>query len=185
MTALAHVEGANALDVIKDSIPDFAKDIRLNFGSVLSPTGAPDLTQSQIFSIALATSYALADAELTQALEDATRSEAGEAAVTAAKTAASLMAMNNIYYRFTHYVENAAISGLPAKLRMQAMANPGVEKVDFELMSLAVSSVNGCGKCMAAHSHELSQHGTTPLAIQSAVRIAAVLHAAAQARRIQ
>ena len=61
------------------------------------------------------------------------------------------MAMNNIYYRFVHLVHAADYKTMPAKLRMNAMAKPGVDKVDFELWSLAVSAVNGCGMCLEAH----------------------------------
>ena len=68
---------------------------------------------------------------------------------------------------------------MPAKLRMNVMAKPGVAKPDFELWSLAVSAVNGCGMCIEAHERELRSAGITPEAIQAAVRIAAVVHAVA------
>jgi alkyl hydroperoxide reductase subunit D len=66
-----------------------------------------------------------------------------------------------------------------AGVRMNVMANPGCDKLDFELASLAVSAVNGCGMCMESHEKTLQKHGVTAQAIQSAVRIAAVLHAVA------
>jgi alkyl hydroperoxide reductase subunit D len=172
------------LDAIKNSIGDFAKDIRLNFSTVLTPAGSPDLTQAQIYSVALASAYALSDRALIDALEAAALAEAGEAQVQAAKTATSLMAMNNIYYRFNHSVENAAVTSLPAKLRMQGIATHGIAKVDFELMSLAVSAIHGCAMCMNAHTHELVQAGATPLAVQSSVRIASVIHATVRARAL-
>ena len=65
------------------------------------------------------------------------------------------MAMNNIYYRFVHLVHAADYKTLPAKLRMTAMAKPGVDKVDFELWSLVVSAINGCGMCLEAHEKVL------------------------------
>jgi alkyl hydroperoxide reductase subunit D len=86
--------------------------------------------------------------------------------------------MNNIYYRFVHLV-GGDYKTLPAKLRMNAMAKPGVEKADFELWSLAVSAVNGCGMCLEAHEHELRKVGMTAEQIQAAVRIAATVHAVA------
>jgi alkyl hydroperoxide reductase subunit D len=89
------------------------------------------------------------------------------------------MAMNNVYYRFTHLVGNEEYAKLRAGLRMNAMANPGCDKLDFELASLAVSAINGCGMCMASHEKTLQKHGVSAQAIQSAVKIAAVLHAVA------
>lgn len=175
---------ASSLDDLKAAIPDFAKDIRLNLGSVLTPEGAPDLSDAQIAGTALAVAYALNAAPLTAAIESFAFPALTDAQKTAAKTAASLMAMNNIYYRFQHYVENDAIKALPAKLRMQGLATHGIDRAEFELMSLAVSAVNGCGMCMGAHSQTLLDHGVTPLGVQSAIRIAAVLHAVRQALTI-
>jgi alkyl hydroperoxide reductase subunit D len=96
-------------------------------------------------------------------------------------TAAALMGMNNIYYRFLHLVEDAEYSGMPARLRMNAIANPGIPTADFELLSLAVSAINGCGLCITSHERQLRKHEVSRVAIQSAVRIAAVVHGVAVA----
>lgn len=171
------------LESLRDALGDFAKDIRLNLGTVLTPEGAPELSQSQIHQIALASAYATKDADVIAAIE-AEAAALPDAEKTAAKAAASIMAMNNIYYRFIHLAGDAELKAMPAKLRMNVIGSPGVAKVDFELMSLAVSAINGCGMCIEAHSHELQKQGASKLQIQSAVRIAAVIHAAAQAVRI-
>jgi len=102
------------------------------------------------------------------------------AAATAAKAAAAIMGMNNVYYRFIHLSKNKEYGTLPARLRMNLLANPGVDKADFELWSLAVSAVNGCGLCIDSHEAELRKHGLTSVQIQAAVRIAAVVNAVAQ-----
>ena len=91
------------------------------------------------------------------------------------------MAMNNIYYRFIHLAADDEIKKMPANLRMQIMANPGVPKLDFELFSLAVSAINGCGMCMESHLHEVVKGGLSKQGAQSAIRIAAVINATAQA----
>ena len=101
-------------------------------------------------------------------------------ALNATKIAASLMAMNNIYYRFVHLVHAADYKTLPAKLRMTAMAKPGVDKVDFELWSLVVSAINGCGMCLEAHEKVCREAGLSAEQIQAAVRIAATVHAVAR-----
>ena len=115
-----------------------------------------------------------------QAIVDAFGAELSPEALNAAKIAASLMAMNNIYYRFVHLVHAADYKTLPAKLRMIAMAKPGVDKVDFELWSLVVSAINGCGMCLEAHEKVLRYHGLSAEQIQAAVRIAATVHAVAR-----
>jgi len=91
------------------------------------------------------------------------------------------MGMNNIYYRFLHLVEDAEYQQLPARLRMNVLANPGIDKQDFELLSLAVSAINGCGTCVASHERQLRQHGMSREGVQSAVRIAATLHGQSRA----
>src|SRR5690606_25129231 len=71
-----------------------------------------------------------------------------EAYANAARAAAAIMAMNNVYYRFVHLASNPIYQTLPAKLRMQCIGNPGIDKADFELFCLAVSAQNGCGMCI-------------------------------------
>jgi len=87
--------------------------------------------------------------------------------------------MNNIYYRSLHLMSDQEYLSMPAKLRMNVIGRPGVEKADFELYSLAVSAVNGCGMCLDAHEKELRKHGLGREAVQSALRIASVIHAVA------
>jgi alkyl hydroperoxide reductase subunit D len=89
------------------------------------------------------------------------------------------MAMNNVYYRFAHLASATEYRNLPARLRMNVIGNPGVDKVDFELWSLAVSAINGCGACVDSHERELRKHGLAVESIQAAVRIAAVVKAVA------
>jgi alkyl hydroperoxide reductase subunit D len=167
------------LDELRESIPDYARDIRLNLSSVLTPQGAPGLTERQIASVALATAIASRNDELVAALEHWAQPQLEAAGVNGARTAAALMGMNNIYYRFVHLVGDEEYARLPARLRMNAIGNPGIDKLDFELLSLAVSAINGCGMCIAAHERKLREGGVTREAVQSAVRIAAVVHAAA------
>ncbi len=169
------------IETLKNSIPDFAKDIRLNLGTVLTIDGAPDLTHSQILGIALASAYSTRSAAVIDAIKAEAASVLSEAEQTAAKSAAAVMAMNNVYYRFVHLVSDKEYGKLPAKLRMNVIGSPGIAKVDFELYSLAVSAINGCGMCMDAHVHEVTKAGVTTLGVQSCIRIAAVVNAAAQA----
>ncbi|MFZ9708221.1 MAG: carboxymuconolactone decarboxylase family protein [Steroidobacteraceae bacterium] len=168
-----------SLEQLRDSIPDFARDLRLNLGSVLTPQGAPGLTSRQIWGVALATAIASRHLPLVAAIETAASAELDAAGHDGARAAAAIMSMNNVYYRFVHLVGDAEYATLPARLRMNVMANPGIDKLDFELYSLAVSAVNGCGLCLESHEKLLRKHEVSREAIQSAVRIAAVIHGAA------
>ena len=170
-----------SIENLKSGFGDYAKDISLNLGSVLTEECAVELNIMQIASIALASAYATKNAELISAVEADMGSKLDAPYHRAAKAAATIMAMNNVYYRFLHYVQDEEIKKLPARLRMNVIANPGVPRLDFELMSLAVSAINGCGMCMEAHTHEVLKAGLGKTGVQSTVRIAATINAAAQA----
>ena len=167
------------MDALRDRIPDYARDLRLNLSSVLTPQGAPGLSETQLWMTALASAIASRNAELARAVETAATEKLAPAEAEAARAAAAIMGMNNVYYRFLHLVEDEEYSNLPAKLRMNVIGSPGIAKADFELVSLAVSAVNGCGKCVTAHERVLRQHDIGREAVQSAVRIASVIHAVA------
>jgi alkyl hydroperoxide reductase subunit D len=167
------------LDTLKDSIPDYARDLRLNLGTVLGGQGAPGLTPAQLWSIALATAIAARNVSFAKAIEELAREHLDEAHINGARAAAAIMGMNNVYYRFLHLVEDEEYQSLPARLRMNVIANPGIAQDDFELISLAVSAVNGCGLCITAHERKLRAHEVSREMIQSAVRIASTIHAVA------
>jgi alkyl hydroperoxide reductase subunit D len=169
------------LTSIKNLIPEHAKDLKLNIASVLSSEGAPGLTEQQILATALASSIAARNRTLLLEIEALVTGRLDGAQINAARAAASIMGMNNVYYRFTHLVESDEYRKLPAKLRMTVIGNPGVAKVDFELYSLAVSAINGCSACVAAHEKVVRAAGVSAEGVQSAVRIAAVVHGIAVA----
>jgi lipoyl-dependent peroxiredoxin subunit D len=164
------------IDKIRDALPDYAKDLKLNLSSLLNDSM---LSEQQRWGTFLATALASRNARLIAAVSAEAAQRLSPEAVTAAKAAASIMAMNNIYYRFTHLASDPDYGTMPARLRMNVIANPGVEKADFELWSLAVSAINGCGKCIDAHDQVLRKAGVSREAIQQAVRIASVIHAVA------
>jgi alkyl hydroperoxide reductase subunit D len=162
-----------SIDALRDRLPSYAKDLSLNLSSLANETV---LTEQQKWGTFLASAHALGQPEVVTAIEAAAASLSPEAK-TAAKSAAAIMGMNNVYYRSLHLIGNAEYRTLPAKLRMNVLANPGVEKVDFELWSLAVSAINGCGMCLDSHEAELRKHSVPNTSIQAALRIAAVVNA--------
>ena len=167
------------MDALRDRIPEYARDLRLNIASVLTPQGAPGLSEGQLWMTALATAIASRNAELARLIETEATARLQPVEIEAARAAAAIMGMNNVYYRFLHLVEDEEYARLPARLRMNVIGSPGIARADFELVSLAVSAVNGCGKCVLAHERVLRQHEISREAVQSAVRIAAVIHAVA------
>jgi alkyl hydroperoxide reductase subunit D len=159
------------LSILKESISDNLKDVRLNFAVL---TEESELSRTQLAIINLACAYSLQHAELLAALKTEFSAEVSEELNNAAQAAAAIMAMNNIYYRFVHLTTDKVYQTMPAKLRMNVIGKPGVDKVDFELASLAVSALNGCGMCIDAHAKVLENADVSKLMIQHAVRIAAV-----------
>ena len=166
-----------SLDFLKDRLPEYARDLKLNLSSLASEQ---ILSEQQKAGSFIAAALAANHAPTIKAVVDAFSGQLSPEALNAAKIAAALMAMNNIYYRFVHLVHAPDYKTLPAKLRMTAMAKPGVDKVDFELWSLVVSAVNGCGMCLESHEKVCREHGLSAEQIQAAVRIAATVHAVAR-----
>jgi alkyl hydroperoxide reductase subunit D len=164
-----------SLDALRAQIPPYAKDLSLNLSSLASETV---LSEQQKWGALLASAHAVSEPSVIKAVE-AAAAEAGLSpeAANAAKAAAAIMGMNNVYYRALHLVANPEYRTLPARLRMNVMANPGVEKVDFELWCTAVSAINGCGACLDSHEQELKKHGVANTHVQAALRIGAVVNA--------
>ncbi len=161
---------------IKQRIPDYAKDIRLNLSAIPRTEG---LSKRQLWGTALASAIATRNPDVIAAFTSEASNHLDDAELDAARGAASIMAMNNIYYRFLTLVDDDEYAKLPARLRMHIIGRPGVDKLDFELWCLAVSAITGCGRCVAAHERVLVDGGMGRQHIQNAVRIAAVIHATA------
>ncbi|MFR9789322.1 alkyl hydroperoxide reductase [Streptomyces sp. MB22_4] len=163
-----------SLDSLKARVPDYAKDLRLNLGSVI---GNSDLPAQQLWGTVLATAIASRSPIVLRELEPEAKANLSPEAYTAAKSAAAIMAMNNVFYRTRHLLSDHEYGTLRAGLRMNVIGNPGVEKVDFELWSFAVSAVNGCGSCLDSHEQVLRKAGMERDTIQEAFKIAAVVQA--------
>jgi alkyl hydroperoxide reductase subunit D len=164
-----------SIDALRDLLPAYAKDLSLNLSSL---AGETVLNDQQKWGAFLASAYAVGDAQTVKAISEAARTAGlSEEAATAAKAAAAIMGMNNVYYRTLHLMANSEYRTLPARLRMNIIANPGADKADFELWCLAVSAINGCGACLDAHEQELRKRAVPAAQIQTALRIAAVVHA--------
>ena len=168
-----------ALDALRDTLSDEFKDTRLNLSSVLA---GEHLSVPQAFGVALAAARFVRCRPLAEALEADLRGGLGPDAVPVladATAAAGLMAMNTVYYRFRHMLGKESYEARPPRLRMARMARPETSKTDFELMSLGCAALAGCELCIRNHEASLVELGASEDACHDAVRIAAVVNAAA------
>lgn len=165
-----------SISVLKEALPAYAKDTKLNLGSV---TTTSSLTDQQLWGAMLACAITTRSARVIGEVSAEAAQHLSQEAFTAAKAAASIMAMNNVYYRATHLIGDETYATLPARLRMTVIGNPGVDKVDFELWCMAVSAINGCGRCLESHEQVLRASGMPREQVQEALRVAAVINATA------
>lgn len=165
-----------SIEEILESLPDYAVDIKINAKNLL---GTSVLTKKQAGIIFIASSFGAKNKTLTESIIEHFKGELTDVEINAAKIAASLMSMNNIYYRFIHLTANHNYGKMPAGLRMNSMApaKHGIEVIDFELASIAVSAINGCGMCMDSHEKTLIKHEVAEAKIQEAIKIASVINA--------
>ena len=165
------------MDDLKQRLPDHARDLRINLGVI---TSSAALSPEQAWQIALASAISARHPETVRAIEAAAPLD--DAHRTAARGAAAIMGMNNVYYRFVHMMGDAGeYAAMPARLRMQIIGNPGVPRLDFELACLASSAITGCEACVRSHEEAARKNGATPEMVQDTVRIAAVIHGVAVA----
>ena len=162
------------LDSIKERIPDYAKDIRLNLDGVIARSS---LAPEDALGVALAAAFAAK----SPALVDVFKANMPQAQAQAALTAAALMGMNNAWYPFVEMAGDDDLKGMRAELRMNAYATSGgVEKKKFEAYALAASIVGKCHFCVRSHYDLLKKEGLTTQQLRDIGRIAAVVNAAAQ-----
>jgi lipoyl-dependent peroxiredoxin subunit D len=163
------------LDQLIDGLPGYAKDLKLNYSSLVRQN--TELTKQQLWGTIVASAMATRNPELTEAVLEEGSKQLSAQAFDAAKAAAAVMGMNNIYYRFLHLSSNEKYSTMPARLRMNVIRTHGADHNDFELWSLAVSAINGCGKCVDSHEKTVHEKGLSEETVLAVVRVASILHA--------
>lgn len=171
-----------ALEGLRETLPDYARDIRINLSQIANDSL---LNDQRKWGALLAAACATGLAPLIRAVAADATNKLTTQAVAAAKSAAAIMAMTNTYYRALHAMKNAEYAALRTGLRMNILADPGVEKGDFEFWSFVVSALNGCGACMDAHEEELRNRDWPATHVQAGLRIAAVMSAAAAVLRAE
>jgi alkyl hydroperoxide reductase subunit D len=171
----------NDLQAIKERIPDYAKDLRLNLDAVIARSS---LAPAEAAGAALAAAFAARAPELVAAL--AAHDALDATHVQAAKTAAALMAMNNVWYPYVEMAGDAELKTMRAELRMNAYAtHGGVDRRSFELYALAASIVGKCEFCIRSHYQVLRDAGLTTQQLRDVGRIAAVVNAIGQVHAVE
>lgn len=166
-----------SIENIKEALPGYAKDLKLNFGSIVKTT---ELSEQQLWGALVATAAATKSDRLLREIAEDALDILSQEAYDAALGAAAIMGMNNVFYRTKGQLDGA-YDDLRAGLRMNIIGNPGVAKEDFELWSLAVSAINGCGHCLAAHEKTLRDAQVSRTVIFEAIRLASIVSGVAQA----
>ena len=167
-----------SIESLRARLPDFLKDVRLNLSALANEETLPGPTK---WGLLLACAIASRNAEVREAFGAEAAARLTPEAQNAARAAAAIMAMNNVYYRSVHLASNQEYAKMPARLRMNVIGSPGVPKTDFELWCLAVSAINGCGACIDAHEKVLRESGVSAEAVHAALRYAAIVQSAAVA----
>jgi len=167
--------GGDWVGSVKESIPDHSKDIKLNLDSVINRS---PLDPVDTHAIAYVSAIAAGNGGLAFEIEHNGPLFNDEKVREAAKTAASLMGMNNMYYPFVEMTQDSDLKGLPAGLRMQAyMSHGGVTKKQFEMYALAASIIGKCHFCVKNHYDVLKKEGMTISELQHVGKIASVINA--------
>ena len=170
-----------SIDNLKSALPAYAKDQKLNLGTL---TRSTELNEEQLWGSFVAAAAATRnDSVLKEILEEASE-HLSEEAVDAALGAATVMAMNNVAYRAKGWLGDD-FAQVKFGLRMNIISKPGVDKATFELWNTVVSAVNGCEHCLTAHSKTLLEEGLTKEQIWEGVKVGAVVQAVAQAIEIE
>ena len=164
------------IEQLKGSIPDYAKDTKLNLDAVLKRS---TLDQEEAVLCALAAAFATGNGKLVSWLQTVIGAEGVD--YNPALTAASIMAQNNVWYPYVEMADDEQLKGLPAQLRMNAIASHGgTTKANFEAFSLAASIVGKCHFCVKAHYDTLKKEGYTVEQLRDIGRIAAVITSVAR-----
>jgi|GEM_PF-48863 len=166
----------NSINLLRLSVADsrYLKDLKLNVSSVL---GNSNMTRKEALLLALSVAINEKNVTLIEAFEDMARKEgASEAEIGETFACTSLMNANNVFYRFRHFMDGIDYyNNQPAGLRMSIMMNPVMGKGLFELMSLVISAVNGCQRCVTSHEHSVKEQGASEARIFDAIRLASVI----------
>lgn len=168
-----YIPSANA-QALLDTEARYIKDLKINVSNVLSNTQYLNRKEALLLALAVLVNekFILLQQSFTTLAKGAGATDAEVAEIIAC---ASLMGVNNVFYRFRHFMNKESYNNIPAGIKMSIMMSPVLGKEFFELVSMAVSSVNGCEQCVVSHEQSVIQHGSSESRVFEAVKLAAVM----------
>ncbi len=167
------------LNDLKNNIPDFAKDVKLNFSSLIINS---EYDEELVYGCAYASSLAIGDNNITSVFEEECRNRFGRGFIKSVKATVVLMALNNVWYKFRDSMTTTEMKMAPQKMSVNIMANhAGLDKIFFESLSLCVSAINGCSFCVKVHSDLLLENEKTKEYVFNIGRIASVISSLSKA----
>ena len=169
-----------SIDNLKNGLPEYAKDLKLNLGSLARAT---ELNEQQLWGSLVAAAATTRNDTVLSEIADEARGHLSDEAFNAALAASSIMAMNNVSYRAKSWLGDD-YAQVRMGLRMNVIGNPGVDQADFELWSTVVSVINGCEHCTLAHETKIREEGLTKEQVWEAIKVAATVQGVAQAIQI-
>ena len=168
-----------SLDELKNKIPEFAKDVKLNFSSLIKNS---EFSDDLVYGCAYASSLALEDKIISNVFEEECEKRFGKEFVVSVKSTAVIMTLNNTWYKYRDSMPNSEMKMAPQRMRVNVMANhAGLDKILFESLSLCISAINGCTFCIKAHSDLLIKNDKTNDFVYNIGRIASVISALSKA----
>jgi alkyl hydroperoxide reductase subunit D len=163
----------DSLDMLEEGKSRYLADLKINFKNSLE---SEYLAKKEIALLGVALSVNANNTILKNFFESRSQHEGATAEeIAEAVACASLLSANNVFYRFRHFMNKEKYNEIPARIKMNIMARPVTGKEFFELISLAVSAVNGCEMCVKSHEASLIELGCREERIFEAVRLAAVM----------
>lgn len=165
---------SDSAQVLLDTEALYIKDLKINVSNAINNTQQLSKKEAVLLALAVAINekYEPLKTSFTQIAREEGATEAELAEVIAAT---SLMNVNNVFYRFRHFLNKDGYNNMPAGIKMSIMMNPVLGKEFFELLSLVVSSINGCEMCVASHEQSVLQHGSSESRVFEAVKTGAII----------
>jgi len=168
-----------SFDDLKNKIPEFAKDVKLNFSSLIKNS---EFSDDLVYGCAYASSLALGDKIISNVFEEECEKRFGKEFVVSVKSTVVIMTLNNTWYKYRDSMPNSEMKMAPQRMRVNVMVNhAGLDKILFESLSLCISAINGCTFCIKAHSDLLIKNDKTNDFVYNIGRIASVITALSKA----
>jgi alkyl hydroperoxide reductase subunit D len=162
-----------SLEAMLQGETKYIRDARINLKNVLT---SQSFTPKEAYLLALSIAVNEKNRVLMASFTElATRNGASEEEIAEIHACASLLTVNNVFYRFRHFIKKESYQTMPAGIKMTIMMNPVLGKEFFELVSLAVSAVNGCEMCVTSHEASVLKQGADEQRVFDAIRLAAVV----------